>query len=104
MPQSTSTLHGDQSLQKNEKDSMKESIKEDLKSAQSKGSKTNIRGDTGTLDKSGAPGEPTSTLPESTGYPEPCEEMLTYAHSIEGFVELKDLYYKCQPDFKAGNY
>jgi len=98
MPMSRSTLQGETLQGKTDKDSIKESVAE-VKSAQSKGSKANIR-DSATIEKT--PDVP--TLPETSLVPEPCEEMFVYASSTGGVIELNNLFFKCYPEFKAGNY
>ena len=45
------------------------------------------------------------TLANTTlSYPEPCDEMFAYAYSSGGLVELKDIYFRCDDQFQAGNY
>ena len=86
-----------------ENESVKESVSvaaavEEAKSVQSKQSKASKHEPSASIQQQ-------PTIAASTViHPEPCEEMFAYATSANGLVELKDIYFKCDHSFKAGNY
>ena len=84
-----------------ENESIKESINaavEEVKSVQSKRSKESK------VEPSVSVQQPATIAASTVIHPEPCEEMFAYATSANGLVELKDIYFKCDSMFKAGNY
>ena len=84
-----------------ENESIKESINaavEEVKSVQSKRSKESK------VEPSVSVQQPATIAASTVIHPEPCEEMFAYATSVSGLVELKDIYFKCDSMFKAGNY